>query len=103
MVELWGILTSLTFAWDKGSCKIAIETDSAVAVTLILKDYPEFHSCASIVNFINRLRMREWQVSITHIYMQANQIADWLASYALSLPTSIHSLSHPPPGSINLL
>ncbi|MCI17863.1 non-LTR retroelement reverse transcriptase-like [Trifolium medium] len=61
------------------------------------------HPCASIVSLINRLKMRSWQVQFHHIYRQANQVADWIANYALSIPTGSVILSHPPPGCYNLL
>ncbi|MCI04485.1 hypothetical protein A2U01_0025532 [Trifolium medium] len=60
VLEDWGSNSCL--GWDKGCRKIALETDSIVAVTLILKGCPEFHPCASMVNLINSLRMIEWQV-----------------------------------------
>ncbi|MCH84869.1 hypothetical protein A2U01_0005706, partial [Trifolium medium] len=66
---------------------ISLESDSAVAVSLINKGCPPSHPCATIVSLINRLKTKDWQVQISQIYRQTNQIADWIADYALSIPT----------------
>ncbi|GAU20014.1 hypothetical protein TSUD_273490 [Trifolium subterraneum] len=83
MAELWGILTTLQMVWDKGYRYVSLESDSAIVVSLINKGCPPSHPYVSIVSLINRLKMKDWQVQISHIYRQANQVADWIANYAL--------------------
>ncbi|MCI20290.1 ribonuclease H protein, partial [Trifolium medium] len=61
MAELWGILSALQLAKEKGYRKVILESDSTVAIDLIVKDYPDNHPCATIVSFINRLKMQEWE------------------------------------------
>jgi ribonuclease HI len=41
MAELWGILTALHIASEKGYNKLLIESDSTVAVDLIIKGNPQ--------------------------------------------------------------
>ncbi|PNX98086.1 ribonuclease H [Trifolium pratense] len=101
--ELWGMLTTLQLAWDKGFRLVNLESDSMLAVSLVVKGCPPTHPCYSIVALINCLKMRDWQVSVNHIYRQANQVAIWLAGFAIKLPTGIHYLSSPPPGCVPLL
>ncbi|PNX99881.1 ribonuclease H, partial [Trifolium pratense] len=96
-----GWITGL--AWDKGFRMVTLESDSMTAMSLVVKGCPPTHPCYSIVALINCLKMRDWQVSINHIYRQANQVANWLAGYAINLPMGTHYLSNPPPGCINLL
>ncbi|PNY11412.1 ribonuclease H [Trifolium pratense] len=103
MAELWGMLTILQLVWDKGFRLVNLESDSMLAVSLVVKGCPPTHPCNSIVALINRLKMGDWQVSVNHIYSQANQVANWLAGFAIKLPTGIHYLSSPPPGCVNLL
>ncbi|MCI17164.1 ribonuclease H protein, partial [Trifolium medium] len=56
MTELWGILSALQAATEKGYRKVCFESDSAVAIDLIEKGCPQNHPCASIVSRINRLK-----------------------------------------------
>ncbi|MCI34447.1 ribonuclease H protein, partial [Trifolium medium] len=61
MAELWGILSALQLATEKGYRKVILESDSTVAVDLIVKGCPDNRLCASIISSINRLKMQEWE------------------------------------------
>ncbi|CAJ2671139.1 unnamed protein product [Trifolium pratense] len=76
MAELWGILSALQFATEKGYSKVILESDSIVVVDLIVKRCPDNHPCASIISSINCLKMQEWEISLQHTYRQANQVAN---------------------------
>ncbi|MCI21440.1 putative ribonuclease H protein, partial [Trifolium medium] len=82
MAELWDILSMLGIKafivvyQKKGFHRISLESDSAIAVSIIDKSCSAPHPCASIVSLINCFRMEEWQVHVSHIYRQTNQVAD---------------------------
>jgi ribonuclease HI len=103
MAELWGILSALQMAQEKGYQKVIVETDSVHAVDLLGKGCPPNHPCASIVSRINRLKMQEREIIFQHTYRQANQVANWFAGHSLLLPTGMHEFTSPPPGCINLI
>jgi ribonuclease HI len=103
MSELWGILSALQVAKEKGFTRVMFESDSATIVDLIVKECPPNHPYSSIITRIDRLKMQDWEVSFHRIYRQANQIANWLAKHALTIPTGTHILNNPLPGCFNLL
>ncbi|KAJ1394760.1 Ribonuclease H-like superfamily [Sesbania bispinosa] len=80
LTELWGILTALNLAREKGISQLWIETDSTTSV--------EFISNTAL----QRLTLRE-----------GKPIADWLANYAHSTEVGLHVLDVPPPECITLL
>ncbi|KAI9085325.1 hypothetical protein K1719_032702 [Acacia pycnantha] len=47
--------------------------------------------------------LRDWRVTVSHVYREGNRCADFLATYALSLEVGIHSLEEPPDGLRGLL
>jgi ribonuclease HI len=103
MAELWGILSALQLVTEIGYRKVILESDSAVTIDLIMKGCPDNHPCATIVSFINRLKMQEWEVTFQHTYRLANQVANWFAGHALYLPTDMHVFNSPLPGCTSLL
>ncbi|CAN1130924.1 Putative ribonuclease H protein At1g65750 [Linum perenne] len=72
--ELRGIIEGMSLAWDKGVRKLCIQTDSKAAV--------------SILN-------RDWEVSIHHIFREANCAADYLANLGHTLDMGLHVFSFP--------
>ncbi|KAJ1395618.1 Ribonuclease H-like superfamily [Sesbania bispinosa] len=55
MTGLWGILTALRIAKDRGIQKIWIETNSTIAVKLLQDNYPPSHPCRAIILAIQAL------------------------------------------------
>jgi hypothetical protein len=43
MSKLWGIYSALELAWDKGYRMLSLESDSAIAVSLVNKGCPSTH------------------------------------------------------------
>ncbi|KAJ1415896.1 Small GTPase superfamily [Sesbania bispinosa] len=103
MTELWGILTALQIAKEKGFQNIWIETDSSVAVKLLQDGFPPTHPCKALLSAILNLMEDHWQVIITHTYREANIVADWLANSTYNYPHGTHILEHPPRGILDLL
>ncbi|CAI0393792.1 unnamed protein product [Linum tenue] len=44
---------------------------------------------------IRRWLAQDWQVLITHIYREANVVADYLANLGHSLPIGLHNIVNP--------
>ncbi|CAN1186310.1 Putative ribonuclease H protein At1g65750 [Linum perenne] len=83
--ELRGIIGGLNLAWDVGARRVMVQVDSRAAVSLI--------SNAREVTLIHQLLNREWEVTISHIYREGNQAADYLADIGHGLPTGTHSIN----------
>lgn len=48
-----------------------------------------------LVRDIHNLLERNWEVNVTHTYMEDNRCADAMANHALSLPQRLHILGNP--------
>lgn len=83
--ELRGIVVVLQLAVANGFREIILESDSAVAIPLILKDCPTTHPCRCMVDYFGQLAHQVDQVRLHHVFRDGNQVADWLAGHTHSL------------------
>ncbi|CAN1254850.1 Putative ribonuclease H protein At1g65750 [Linum perenne] len=77
--ELRGIIDDMRLAWDKGIRKLCIQTDSKAAISLIRDVGNLEHRHASLVEQFHSLWNQDWEVTIHHIYREANNSTDYLA------------------------
>ncbi|CAN1186305.1 Putative ribonuclease H protein At1g65750 [Linum perenne] len=91
--ELRGIIGGLNLAWDVGARRVMVQVDSRAAVSLISNASNPCHQHAGEVTLIHQLLNREWEVTISHIYREGNQAADYLADIGHGLPTGTHSIN----------
>ncbi|CAN1848688.1 Putative ribonuclease H protein At1g65750, partial [Linum perenne] len=90
--EIRGILAGLNMAWEAGFRRVAVQSDSQVAISLILDDDVPTHHHAGEVILIRSLLQRDWSVRFAHIYREANKYADFLASLGHDKDLAIHYL-----------
>ncbi|KAJ1394706.1 Ribonuclease H domain [Sesbania bispinosa] len=78
--ELLATKEGLILAWSKGITYLICETDS-LEVVQSLDNYMEssMHPHKDIPSFIKKLLQKEWQVSIIHVFREANLVADKLS------------------------
>ncbi|CAN1325899.1 Putative ribonuclease H protein At1g65750, partial [Linum perenne] len=93
--ELRGILDGMRLAWDNGIRKLCIQTDSRAAVAILEKDDLHGHRHSALVEQFRALKGRAWDVSIKHIYREANNAADYLANFGHHLDLGFHVFSSP--------
>ncbi|CAN1120182.1 Putative ribonuclease H protein At1g65750 [Linum perenne] len=67
--ELCDVIEGMRLAWDKGVRKLSIQIDSKVAIAILSRD---------------------WEVTINHIYREANFAADYMANLGHELDFGIH-------------
>ncbi|KAE8696076.1 hypothetical protein F3Y22_tig00110676pilonHSYRG00016 [Hibiscus syriacus] len=79
--ELWGEFEGLLHAWRLGKRQAILETDSADAYRLLIRNSPKVASPTIIMHILELLE-RQWKVEIKHIRRDANKIADSLATMA---------------------
>ena len=77
--ELFAIAKGLELCWEKGINKIWVETDSQVAISLIVKDQLGHWTLQAVLTRI-RAMCALLDVRFTHIYREANAVADYLAN-----------------------
>ncbi|CAI0429574.1 unnamed protein product [Linum tenue] len=92
--ELAGIAQGLQLAWERGYRKVAVQTDSSTAISLI-HSAETAHPHYTLVAYIRRLMEREWEVSLSHVFRESNFVADHLASVGHSLAIGTHMVDFP--------
>ncbi|CAI0459471.1 unnamed protein product [Linum tenue] len=91
--EIWGALKGLEIAWDAGYRRVELQLDSQTAITLLQDTGSHSHQHASLTLAFQSLLRREWEVRITHIYREANFLADCLAHKGHSLSPGYHPIA----------
>ncbi|CAN1129287.1 Putative ribonuclease H protein At1g65750 [Linum perenne] len=91
--ELHGIATSLRLAWDVGFRSVLVQSDSQTALALVLDEGPPQHQHTNEVLTIRELMNRDWVVNLSHVFREANQAADFLASIEYNCQLGTHLIS----------
>ncbi|CAN1796607.1 Putative ribonuclease H protein At1g65750, partial [Linum perenne] len=91
--EMWGVIEGIVLAWDCGIRKLRVQSDSATAVKLMSNPNQAMHQHAILIRRFQELKSRPWEVTIEHIYREANFAADFLANsgHELELGTFVFS------------
>ncbi|KAL9860860.1 putative ribonuclease H domain, reverse transcriptase zinc-binding domain-containing protein [Arabidopsis thaliana] len=92
LAELWGVYYGLYLAWTKALTRVELEVDSELVVGFLKTGIGDQHPLSFLVRLCHGLLSKDWIVRITHVYREANRLADGLANYAFSLPLGLHSL-----------
>ncbi|CAN1134643.1 Putative ribonuclease H protein At1g65750 [Linum perenne] len=93
--ELRAVVEGLKIAWSLGIRKVTIQSDSAAAVAMLQAGGNPTHRHAALVAEFQALRARQWEVSIAHIFREANCCADYLANLGHSLWFGLHVFDYP--------
>lgn len=87
-----GVYYGLYLAWTKALTRVELEVDSELVVGFLKTGIGDQHPLSFLVRLCHGLLSKDWIVRITHVYREANRLADGLANYAFSLPLGFHSL-----------
>ncbi|KAK8477581.1 hypothetical protein V6N11_008347 [Hibiscus sabdariffa] len=79
IAELWVIHNALRQAWDRGLCKINLESDCLDTVRILNGQSTSLLGNGLVATILNLLRY-DWTVSINHINRVCNGVADRLAT-----------------------
>ncbi|CAN1188824.1 Putative ribonuclease H protein At1g65750 [Linum perenne] len=90
--ELRGISAGLKLAWEAGFRRILVQSDSRSVISLILNDEAPTHQHTGEVLLIRSLVRREWDVSFSHVYREANKSADFLARLGYERELGLHRI-----------
>ncbi|CAN1178617.1 Putative ribonuclease H protein At1g65750, partial [Linum perenne] len=93
--ELRAIVDGLKLAWSIRIRKVVIQTDSRVAVNILQRRERAAHQHAALVAEFHEWVSRDWEVSLCHIYCEANCVADYLANLGHSFCFDIHVFHSP--------
>ncbi|CAN1178095.1 Putative ribonuclease H protein At1g65750, partial [Linum perenne] len=92
--EICAIVQGMKLAWDLGIRKLLIQSDSEAAVAILRREDTN-HQHAILVSEFMELRSRSWDISITHVFREANCGADYLANLGHSYCFGLHLFSQP--------
>ncbi|CAN1776729.1 Putative ribonuclease H protein At1g65750 [Linum perenne] len=93
--ELRAIVEGMKLAWSKGIRRLRIQTDSKAAVAMLSKPNNVNSQHANLIEQFYELSSRDWQISVQHIYREANCAADHLASLGHAFDLGIHVFDFP--------
>ncbi|CAN1120779.1 Putative ribonuclease H protein At1g65750 [Linum perenne] len=78
--EIKGIIEGMCLAWERGIRKLRIQSDSASAIRLLTEASWQKHQHWGLVCQFQELKSRSWELTIEHIYREANSAADFIAN-----------------------
>ncbi|CAN0874988.1 Putative ribonuclease H protein At1g65750 [Linum grandiflorum] len=96
--EMRGIVEGLKLAWSLGIRKIRVQSDSTAAIAILSKGSSLDHQHAILVRQYQNLCKRQWEVTLNHIYREANCAADYLANLGHSFVFGLHIFDTPDRG-----
>nr|ABW81175.1 non-LTR retrotransposon transposase [Arabidopsis cebennensis] len=91
LAELWRVYYGLYIAWERKITRLEVEVDSELVVGFLTTWISDSHPLSFLVRLCYGFISRDWIVRISHVYREANRLADGLANYASSLPLGFHS------------
>ena len=93
----------LYMAWECKLTRIELEVDSEVVVGFLKTGIGASHPLSFLVRMCHGFLVRHWIVRISHVYREANRLADGLANYGFSLPLGVHVFDVPPSSLVSVL
>ncbi|CAN1153631.1 Putative ribonuclease H protein At1g65750, partial [Linum perenne] len=93
--ELRAIVEGVQLAWNLGFKKVAIQSDSRATVAILQSEVASAGQHTALVAEFQDLMMRDWEVSLSHIYREANCTADYLANLGHSYDVGLYLFNSP--------
>jgi ribonuclease HI len=82
--ELWGVLEGIRLARRLKFTRMEVRVDSVEVVEDIMHNRASKGCGKALIRSISELLKEDWEVSITHSFREANNLADALANYSFS-------------------
>lgn len=80
MAELWGVYEGLKLARELGIQFLEVQLDSLVVVGSITGSGIGSTAGWSLLQNIKELLQLDWEVNVSHVFREANRVADGLAN-----------------------
>ncbi|CAN0841460.1 Putative ribonuclease H protein At1g65750 [Linum grandiflorum] len=93
-----GIVEGLELVWSLGIRKIRVQSDSAAAIAILSNVSSLDHQHTILAMQYQELCNRKWEVTLNHIYREANCAADYLANLGHSFIFGFHIVNLPDRG-----
>ncbi|CAN0916926.1 Putative ribonuclease H protein At1g65750 [Linum grandiflorum] len=96
--EMRGIVEGLKITWSLGIRRIRVQSDSAAAIAILSNGSSLDHQHALLVMQFQELCNQPKDVTLTHIYREANCVANYLANPGHSFTFGLHFINLPDRG-----
>ncbi|CAN0890919.1 Putative ribonuclease H protein At1g65750, partial [Linum grandiflorum] len=93
--EMRAIVHGLQLAWTLGIRRIGIQSDSRMVIAILTKDSELDYQHVTLVFEFKELCSRQWEVHISHIYRDANNVADYLDNLGHALTYGMYISNSP--------
>ncbi|CAA7018667.1 unnamed protein product [Microthlaspi erraticum] len=90
LAELWGVYYGLVMAWEKKITKLEVEVDSELVVGILKQGIAASHPLSFLARMCHGFLLKDWEVRISHVFREANRVADGLANLAFTLSLGFH-------------
>ncbi|GLT41443.1 hypothetical protein SLA2020_155090 [Shorea laevis] len=94
--EIFAILKGLEIAWQKNYRKVILESDCLLAVHKVMHGTTNLDPYGAWISRCRELLQRDWQCEIRHVFREANNCADVMASKFYHLGKGWHYFAVPP-------
>ncbi|KAL6580295.1 hypothetical protein OROMI_008319 [Orobanche minor] len=96
VVELWAVWECLKMARGLGFSKIELQVDSKAVMASISNHMADSFNYRGLFGRVKQVLEQEWQVKVSHVYREANSMADCLASMGCEPSDELCIYHHPP-------
>lgn len=103
LAELWGVYYGLYLAWERRIPRLQLEVDSEVVVGFLKTGISDTHPLSFLVRLCYGFLLKDWTVQVSHVYREANHLADGLANYAFTRPLGLHLFASCPESMLGCL
>ncbi|KAG7534372.1 Endonuclease/exonuclease/phosphatase superfamily [Arabidopsis thaliana x Arabidopsis arenosa] len=103
LAELWGVYYGLYLAWERRIPRLQLEVDSEVVVGFLKTGISDTHPLSFLVRLCYGFLLKDWTVRVSHVYREANHLADGLANYAFTRPLGLHLFASCPESMLGCL
>ncbi|CAN1292475.1 Putative ribonuclease H protein At1g65750, partial [Linum perenne] len=93
--ELRAIVEGIKLAWNLGVRRVAVQSDSRTALDILHRETGSTSQHAALVAEFRELRSRGWEISLSHIFREANGAADHLANLGHSYDIGMYCFNCP--------
>lgn len=83
--EMWSIWKGLDLAWNRGCRRVALESDSKEALSLIRRRDQKNHPLEALIQKIREILRRDWEVKLEHGLREGNMVTNHLVSSAVDM------------------
>lgn len=90
LAELWGVYYGLVVAWENKVTQLELEVDSELVVGFLKRGINSAHPLSFLVRLCHGYISKDWSIRVSHVFREANCLADGLANHAFSLPLGFH-------------